>query len=102
LNGLIEFANNTSPQLSLLPSDVIINREEWKIQDQVRFSFEDGKTLIDSLELSQGSQVVKIDGVISDNADDILTINLEDFSLRTLNPLSKTVGIELTGMMEGN
>src|SRR5690606_10641152 len=67
-----------------------------------RFNFEDGKILVDGLELSQGSQVVKIDGMISDSAEDILTVNLQSFSLKTLNPLSKTVGIELTGLMEGD
>ncbi|TCK83264.1 uncharacterized protein DUF490 [Albibacterium bauzanense] len=102
LNGLIEFDSNTSPRLSLLPSDVIINHEEWRIQDQVRFNFEDGKTLIDGLELSQASQIVKIDGTISNSADDVLTVNLQNFSLKTLNPLSRTAGIELNGLMEGD
>ncbi|HUH20139.1 translocation/assembly module TamB domain-containing protein [Albibacterium sp.] len=102
LNGLIEFSNNVSPRLSLLPSDVIINHEEWRIQDQVRFDFEDGKARIDGLELSQGNQVVRIDGLVSDSTEEVLTINLQNFSLKTLNPLSKTVGIELEGLMEGD
>jgi len=101
LNGLIEFDQNASIQLSLLPSDVIINREEWRIQEKVRFGFGDGKASIDGLELTQGDQLVKINGIISNKEDDVLTINFQDFSLKTLNPLSQPAGIEMAGLMNG-
>lgn len=101
LNGLIEFNEESSSRLSLLPSDIIINNEDWRIQEKVKFDFAEGKTLINGLELSQGEQSVTIDGAISKNDDDILQIVFSDFSLKTINPLTMPLGIELSGLMNG-
>src|SRR5690606_1715580 len=49
LNGLVEFSQESSSRLSLLPSDIIINSEDWRIQEKVKFDFEEGKTLINGL-----------------------------------------------------
>src|SRR5690606_32411197 len=45
LNALIEFNDIGAEdiRLSILPSDVVINNEEWKIQEKVLFSFDDGR-----------------------------------------------------------
>src|SRR5690606_5017851 len=67
-----------------------------------RFNLEEGKVSVDELELAQGSQLVKVNGLISDQEDDILTINFQDFSLETFNPLSKSAGIEMSGLMNGD
>ena len=42
LNGLVEFSKvaDSTAKLSLLPSDVIINREIWRIQDHHRCASE--------------------------------------------------------------
>src|SRR5690606_40321607 len=51
LNGLVEFDENTNARLSLLPSDVIINHQEWQVLEKVNFDFEKGKVRINGLEL---------------------------------------------------
>src|SRR5690606_985963 len=102
LNGLVEFDQNASSRLRLLPADVIINHEEWRSQEKARFDFEGGKTLINGLEFTQGTQIVNINGAISNKEEDVLTIGLKDFSLTTLNSLSKSAGIEIEGLMNGN
>src|SRR5690606_41530277 len=101
LNGLVEFSQESSSRLSLLPSDIIINSEDWRIQEKVKFDFEEGKTLINGLELSQGDQLVAIDGAISKDDDDVLKVAFSDFSLQTFNPLTVPLGIELGGLMNG-
>ncbi len=101
LNGLVEFNQESSSRLSLLPSDMIINNEDWRIQEKVKFDFEEGKTLINGLELSQGEQVVTIDGAISKDDEDVLKVGFSDFSLQTFNPLTVPLGIELSGLMNG-
>lgn len=102
LNGLVEFEENTNARLSLLPSDVIINRQEWQVLEKVSFDFEKGKVLVNGLELSQGSQKVKLNGAISKSAEDVLNIDFERFLLSTLNPLSKPFGIDIQGEMNGD
>src|SRR5690606_14905237 len=68
---------------------------------KVRFGFEEGKTRINGLELSQGSQRVTLNGVISKDEEDALAIQFEDFLLSTFNPLSQSFGIDFKGTMNG-
>jgi hypothetical protein len=102
LYGLVEFGKDTTAKLSLLPSDVILERENWKIQDQVRIRLLDGKTQISGFELSNKNQKVKINGFISDNAEDKLKVTFEKFSMATLNQLTKTSGVLLKGSLNGD
>ncbi|TSD62165.1 translocation/assembly module TamB [Inquilinus sp. KBS0705] len=102
LYGLVEFGRDTTAKLSILPSDVILERENWKIQDQVRIRLLDGKTQISGFELSNGKQKVRINGFISDRPEDQLKIAFEKFSMATINQLTKASGVLLKGSLNGN
>ncbi|WP_225871371.1 translocation/assembly module TamB domain-containing protein [Pedobacter cryotolerans] len=101
LNGLVEFAGEQTAKISILPSNLKINSEDWNIQDKVRISFDNGKTEIDGFSLSNEKQILKIDGVISDDPKDLLAVGFENFSLKTLNPFVKTFGVKLAGTVNG-
>ncbi|WP_454801597.1 translocation/assembly module TamB domain-containing protein [Mucilaginibacter phyllosphaerae] len=102
LYGLVEFGRDTTAKLKILPSDVILERENWKITDQVRIRLLDGKTQVSGFELSNGKQKVRINGFISDNPADQLKVNFETFSMATLNQLTKASGVTLKGSLNGN
>src|SRR6195952_1837436 len=75
LYGLVEFGRDTTAKLKLLPSDVILEHQDWKLQEQVRIRFLDnGKISVANFQLSNGPQKVKIDGLISNNPDDKLNL----------------------------
>lgn len=101
LNGLIEFSTDTTARISILPSLLKINNEDWVIQEKVRINFGNGKTEIRNFDLSNGSQLLTIDGQLSNNPEDLLTLGFKDFNLKTLNPFVKTLGIKLYGKMNG-
>ncbi|MGV8880135.1 MAG: translocation/assembly module TamB domain-containing protein [Sphingobacteriaceae bacterium] len=103
LYGLVEFGQDTSASLKIMPSDVILQNEAWKITDQVRIRFKDGdKTQVSGFELSNGLQKVSVDGVISADPADILEIGFEKFNLHTLEALTRPTGIDLGGMLNGS
>jgi autotransporter translocation and assembly factor TamB len=102
LYGLVEFGRDTTAKLKLLPSDVILEHERWKIQEQVRIRLLDGKTQVSGFELSNGQQKVRINGFISDNPEDKLKLEFEKFSMATLNQLTKPSGIKLLGSLNGD
>ena len=102
LYGLVEFGRDTTAKLKLLPSDVILEHQKWKIQDQVRIRLLDGKTQVSGFELSNGKQKVKINGFISANPADELKVSFQKFSMATLNQLVKTSGVELKGALNGD
>lgn len=101
LNGLVEFANDTTARISILPSILTINKEDWKIQEKVKINFHQGKTEISNFDLSNGNQSLSINGLISSDPKDILLVGFKDFNLKTLNPLTKTVGLKLYGNVNG-
>ncbi len=102
LNGLVEFATDTAARLSLLPSDVVINRETWRIQDKVRLKFGEGKIYIENFELFRNDQLLTVDGIISQDPKDVLNANFKKFKVATLNPLTASAGINLSGELNGN
>ncbi|WP_442588882.1 translocation/assembly module TamB domain-containing protein [Pedobacter sp. AW31-3R] len=101
LNGLVEFGKDTTARISILPSLLKINNEDWAIQEKVRINFNNGKTEITNFDLSNGRQSLSIDGVLSAEQDDVMEVGFKDFSLKTLNPFVKTLGINLSGNLNG-
>ncbi|MDB5021458.1 MAG: hypothetical protein JWQ28_2585, partial [Pedobacter sp.] len=101
LNGLVEFASDTTARVSILPSVLKINSEDWKIQEKVRINFLNGKTEISNFDLSNGPQLLTIDGILSDDPKDLLAVGFKDFSLKTLNPFIKALGLKLSGNVNG-
>jgi len=102
LYGLVEFGRDTSAKLKLLPSDVIIERQDWKLQQQVRIRFLDGKTQVSNFELSNGQQAVKIDGFISDDPADKLKVTFSKFGMQNFDQLTKVSDVALKGTLNGD
>ncbi|MFN8407439.1 MAG: translocation/assembly module TamB domain-containing protein [Sphingobacteriaceae bacterium] len=105
LNGLIEFNTdaNSKAKLSLLPSEVIINHEIWKIHDKVTFDLDPDKSKIriNNFGLARNTQLITVNGTISSDPNDELIIGFSKFQLTTLTPLTKGRGIYLTGELNG-
>jgi hypothetical protein len=101
LYGLVQFGKDTVAKLKLLPSDIILEHQDWKLEEQTRIRFLNGKTQIANFQLSNGQQKVKINGFISDNPEDKLDIIFEKFSMATLDQLTRVSGIVLKGSMNG-
>lgn len=102
LYGLVEFGRDTTAKLKLLPSDLILEHQDWKIQEQVRIRLLDGKTQIQGFELSNGQQKVKINGFISADPADKLKLEFDKFSMVTLDQLTKPAGVHLQGTLNGD
>ena len=102
LNGLVEFDTENFASLSLLPSEVIINREVWRVPEQVRFNYDKGKIAVNQFVLHRDDQFLTLDGIISADPNDKLNAGFKQFKLATFNPITKTKGITLGGELNGN
>jgi len=101
LNGLIEFSADTAARLSLLPSDVVINKEGWRIQEKVRLKFEQSKVFVEGFELFRDNQVLTVDGVVSSDPKDVLEVGFNQFKVATFNSLLEGSKVSLGGMLNG-
>jgi hypothetical protein len=102
LYGLVQFGRDTTAKLLLLPSDIILEHQYWRLANQVRIRLLDGKTQVSGFELSNGGQKVKINGFISDNPADQLKVEFEKFRMSTIDQLTKSAAIKLKGTMNGD
>ncbi|MBU2046767.1 MAG: translocation/assembly module TamB, partial [Bacteroidetes bacterium] len=101
LYGLVEFGTDTLAKVSLLPSDIIIDNQVWKLQDQVRLKFGDNKTIIENFELSNNQQLIAVNGAISTSENDGLEVVIQNLDMTSLSQLTKGFGVNLTGKMNG-
>lgn len=101
LYGLVKFGRDTTAKLNILPSDVILEHEKWRITDQVRIRLLHGKTSISGFEFTNGTQKVKINGLISDDPNDKMDVVFEKFSMATLDQLTRPAGVKLRGLLNG-
>ncbi|HTN19106.1 MAG TPA: translocation/assembly module TamB domain-containing protein [Pelobium sp.] len=101
LYGLVKFDTDTLAQLSLLPSDIIIDNQIWKIQEQVRIKFENSRTIVENFELSSNDQLIAINGAISKKEEDGLEVVIKNFKMASLSQVTKAYGVELGGMVNG-
>ena len=102
LYGLVQFGRDTTAKLKLLPSDVILENQTWRITDQVRVRLLDGKTQVSGFELSRGAQKVRINGFISADPADKLKVEFDKFSMGTLDQLTKSADVKLKGTLNGD
>jgi len=102
LYGLVKFGRDTTAKLQLLPSDVILENQDWRILEKVRIKLLDGKTEVSGFELTNGLQKVKIDGFISDNPEDKLKLSFEKFSMANFDQFKRTTGVQLKGSLNGD
>lgn len=102
LYGLVQFGKDTTAKLKLLPSDVILEHQNWRITDQVRIRLLEGKAQVSGFELSNGPQKVRINGFISDNPVDQLKVDFEKFDMTTFDQLTKSASVTLKGTMNGD
>jgi len=102
LNGLVEFNEEEAARLSLLPSNVIINKEDWQLEEKVNFDFHDNSALVKGFELTNGEQQIKIDGAISKKEEDVLNVAFNKFDLATLAGITNPLGITLAGKLNGS
>ncbi|SMO84647.1 translocation/assembly module TamB domain-containing protein [Solitalea koreensis] len=91
-----------STVFSILPSELKLDNQVWKIDNSFRILFGNEQFYIDHFTIRNGEQELEVEGAISKTDDEPLVINLRNLNLKTFNPLIKGRGIELDGYITGN
>lgn len=101
LNGNIYFAHDKPAFIEFEKSEVIIDGSNWEIEakDQVRVSR--GKFYFKDFRIKQGDQHVAVNGIVSTDNEDQLSLDFNRFSLSALSAITQPLGIELRGDMNG-
>ncbi|MCA5006184.1 translocation/assembly module TamB domain-containing protein [Sphingobacterium bovistauri] len=100
LNGNIHFAHNSPAFIHFKPSDIIINNDAWNLNNDAHIQISKGKVFIENLILSQAKQQIKLNGIVS-KENEKLNVHFNNFNLTSLNGITKPLGINLQGTLNG-
>jgi hypothetical protein len=98
LNG--DIAPNSPAFIHFRPSYIVINKDSWNINNDAQLHISQGKIFVKNLLLSQEKQQIELNGILS-KENDKLNIQFNNFSLTSLNGLTKPLGINLQGSLDG-
>lgn len=101
LNGNIHFAYNKPAYIRFEKSDIVLNQEQWTMNQDAELRVSKGKFYFDDLRLTRDRQEVALNGILS-NENDNLDISFKDFSLTSLSGITKPLGIDLIGHLSGD
>ncbi len=101
LNGNIHFAYNKPAYIRFDKSEIVLDKEKWQINEDADLRVSKGKFYLKNLLLKRDRQEVSLNGVLS-NEDDDLEIAFRDFSLSSLSGITKPLGIQLQGNLNGD
>lgn len=100
LTGQIQFRSRQAIDIHASPSQIILNEEIWQV-DQGLISLQGGRTEVHGLDFRNEQQRIHIHGLISDQADEQLHVQFDNFDLATLNPFIPGINFKLGGRING-
>lgn len=101
IRGLCAFNDARKIKLNLKNSELYLADSLWKITPQSKIEIDSNAISISRLQFKSRDQELNINGIISENKSDMLTLSIKDFELSNLNALSKNAGITLSGKING-
>lgn len=101
IHGDVHFEHNKPAYIHFNKSKILLNYEEWKVNQDAELRVSKGKFYLDNLLLKRELQEVAVNGILSDENDD-LVLSFKDFSLDALSGFTKPLGIRMQGQMNGD
>ena len=101
LHGNIHFAYNQPAYIRFERSKIVLNEEDWSVNQDADLRVSKGKFYLNNLILRRDNQQVNIDGILSDENDRV-AVAFKDFSLASFSGITRPLGIQLQGQMNGN
>jgi len=101
-NGLVSFEKDRPIKMRVLPSTLVLNHEFWQLDEKALFYLDNGKLEVQGLNISNNRQVARLEGLISNSADDKALLTFQNFNLAAFNSATSPSGVELSGVLNGH
>ena len=99
LNGLLSI-NGQHPILNFLPSEILIDSQQWVLEDSFEVEFAENKKIyVSDFEIINGTQRLSARGIISKDFDDQLSIDFQNVSLKSFNQILKKYDVNVQGLL---
>ena len=101
VKSVLNFKANKVIELKILPSLVILSDSIWKVDNDNLVTIDPGFIRIKELAFEHGSQMVALDGRVSEEKNDQLKFKLRNFNLSNLNLFTSPAGLNFKGVING-
>ncbi len=101
VKSLLNFKKNNLIEFKILPSLIIISDSIWNVDKDNFVKVDSSHISIQKLMFENGSQLVSLDGSISDNSKEQIKLNLKEFKLENINLFTKAIGLNFKGVVNG-
>ncbi len=85
----------------ILPSDIEINDQVWKVDELNTILIDSSVIDINNFTVTSGNERLSINGVISSNLEDKVSLQLRNFNTEVLNPLLAIYNFNMGGVATG-
>lgn len=102
VNANLQFEKLNKFNLKVNQADLIIEDSLWAINNSNIVRFDSTSIKFENFILSNNNQSIKIDGAITKNKNDKLTLLLANFDLANFNTLLRSSDLHLQGIVNGN
>ena len=100
INALIE-VDSSAAAFSILPSDIVLDNQEWRIEESFKLLYADSSLVIDGFSLRNNGQSFSMNGAISKSDSLPLNVAFNELDIATLDPLFRQFNLRLGGIMNG-
>ncbi len=87
--------------INLLPTQIITCDTLWQLNNCGIF-IDSNNVYVDNLKISHNDQYFRLDGILSENPDDILLLEFNRFNIGNFNIFTKSEGFAFQGILNGN
>lgn len=101
INGAASYLSNGQIAFRLLPSNLEFNNHNWVIDDKNSALVDSNNVTVSNLTFSSGEHKVEINGAISSDINDKLTVTLTKFDTRDINPILALYDVNMGGTATG-
>ena len=101
LRGSLLFAEGNKFELKFDESSIILDNKKWYLNTESKISFDSSTVAVNDFSFTKQNEIIRIDGVVSENEKDFLTTEFRNFNLENLNPLLKSAEVSIGGRLNG-
>jgi len=101
LVGFLTFVNSPLLELRITDSRLMINESPWWFNTDNFIIIDSSSIAINNLWFEGRNQKIMINGKISDDPVERLTVGFENFDLSNLDPVLQTYGVDISGALNG-
>jgi len=101
LASTLTFDSQKSMKLQITQAEFFVNDSAWQVDPSNFVQKDSSRIWVNNLVFRSGTQTVGVNGRISNNANDHLDVRLDKFNLSSLNYLTQSEGVTLSGTLSG-